>query len=97
MKKDTGIIIITDPDLPHEIEVPTFTCPHCGCVGRVTSQMSRTLGRATGEVFLDPDVSHANDDGGWCFRCAMLICRKPECADHDDELHPRFARLGFGW
>jgi predicted RNA-binding Zn-ribbon protein involved in translation (DUF1610 family) len=95
--KETGIITIFDPDLPHEVELPTFTCPHCGGVGRITSRMGRTFGSVYSEPMLDPSRGSPQDDGGWCLACGAMICRQQACADHDPMLHPRFAHLGFGW
>jgi hypothetical protein len=91
--RTAGIIEIVDPDLSQTMQVPTFTCPHCGCVGRVTSEMGRGQ-QISGQPLLDPNRHHANDDGGWCFKCAAIICRKPGCADH---VEPKFHRDGFGY
>jgi hypothetical protein len=35
VKRVTGVLLVQDPDLPGEVEVPTFTCPHCQRVGVV--------------------------------------------------------------
>jgi hypothetical protein len=93
--KMQGIIEVFDPELSSPVQIPTFTCPHCGCVGRVTSQMGRHTG--VEDVYtplFDPERGSSNDDGGWCFKCMALICRKKECGDH---VEPYFQRMGFGY
>jgi hypothetical protein len=88
-----GVIIVSDPDLPQDVEIPTFTCPHCGCVGRVTSEMGHGISAFDMPLF-DPTKGTPNDDGGFCFTCKALICRKQACGDH---VEPYFQRMGFGY
>jgi len=64
LRGQTGVIFIYDPDAATtEREIPTFTCPHCMTVGRVS-------------IGLD---GRGGDDGGWCFRCGRLLCKRDEC------------------
>jgi hypothetical protein len=46
-------------------EIPTFTCPHCMTVGDVSPKLD----------------GFGGDDGGWCFPCGRLICKRRSCAD----------------
>jgi hypothetical protein len=62
LKAVTGVIFYDDPDRG-QWEVPTFTCPHCMTVGRVSANLDGVGG----------------DDGGWCFPCGRLLCKRDRC------------------